>query len=81
MSHVVNSLLLGHGVNPVVYEVGEEEEAAVVEEIGRICTDQKLQFPAVFIGGRLVGGLDRLMALHISDDLVPILKEAGALWL
>ena len=38
-------------------------------------------FPAVFIGGRLVGGLDRLMAMHIAGELVPVLKQAGALWL
>jgi hypothetical protein len=25
--------------------------------------------------------LDTLMAAHISGELVPILKEAGALWL
>jgi hypothetical protein len=36
-------------------------------------------FPAVFIGGRLVGGLDRLMAMHIAGELVPVLKQAGAL--
>jgi hypothetical protein len=29
----------------------------------------------------LFGGLDKLMAAHISGELVPILKEAGALWL
>ncbi|XP_047053001.1 monothiol glutaredoxin-S3-like [Lolium rigidum] len=38
-------------------------------------------FPAVFIGGRLVGGLDRLMSMHIAGELVPVLKQAGALWL
>ncbi|KAM0869520.1 hypothetical protein ACQ4PT_040613 [Festuca glaucescens] len=38
-------------------------------------------FPAVFIGGKLVGGLDRLMAMHIAGELVPVLKQAGALWL
>uniref|UniRef100_A0A0D3ES93 Uncharacterized protein n=1 Tax=Oryza barthii TaxID=65489 RepID=A0A0D3ES93_9ORYZ len=37
--------------------------------------------PAVFVGGKLLGGLDRLMAVHISGELVPILKKAGALWL
>ncbi|XP_008783123.1 monothiol glutaredoxin-S3-like [Phoenix dactylifera] len=42
---------------------------------------QGMVLPAVFIGGRLVGGLDRLMAVHISGELVPILKQAGALWL
>ncbi|XP_058100601.1 glutaredoxin-C9-like [Magnolia sinica] len=84
MCHVVNRLLQGLGVNPVVYEVEEEKEVSVVEELAGISggdDDRRLQFPAVFIGGRLVGGLDRLMAVHISGDLVPILKEAGALWL
>jgi glutaredoxin-related protein len=35
----------------------------------------------VFIGGNLFGGLDRIMATHISGELVPILKQARALWL
>ncbi|KAH7438919.1 hypothetical protein KP509_04G036900 [Ceratopteris richardii] len=37
--------------------------------------------PAIFVGGKLIGGLDRLMACHISGSLIPLLKEAGALWL
>ncbi|XP_015953689.1 monothiol glutaredoxin-S9 [Arachis duranensis] len=43
--------------------------------------NNKVQFPAVFIGGKFFGGLDRIMATHISGELVPILKQAGALWL
>ncbi|KAI6703702.1 hypothetical protein NL676_012838 [Syzygium grande] len=43
--------------------------------------DQKLQFPAVFVGGQLFGGLEKVIATHISGELVPILREAGALWL
>ncbi|KAK1603155.1 hypothetical protein QYE76_017419 [Lolium multiflorum] len=35
--------------------------------------------PVVFIGGKLVGGLERLMAKHIAGELVPVLKQAGAL--
>ncbi|KAL5998829.1 hypothetical protein ACLOJK_009777 [Asimina triloba] len=88
MCHVVNRLLQGLGVNPVVYEVEEEREVSVIEELAGVSakdddtsTGQRLQFPAVFIGGKFVGGLDRLMAVHISGDLVPILKQAGALWL
>ncbi|XP_051141241.1 glutaredoxin-C5 [Andrographis paniculata] len=37
--------------------------------------------PLVFIGGKLVGAMDSVMASHISGALVPLLKEAGALWL
>jgi glutaredoxin 3 len=40
-----------------------------------------VQFPVVFVGGKLFGGLERVMATHITGELVPILKDAGALWL
>ncbi|CAM8994875.1 unnamed protein product [Rhodiola kirilowii] len=40
-----------------------------------------LSLPAVFVGGSLFGGLDRLMSTHIAGELVPVLKRAGALWL
>ncbi|XP_031281697.1 glutaredoxin-C9-like isoform X2 [Pistacia vera] len=85
MSHVVKRLLLGLGVNPAVYEVDEEDDVGVLAELGLINKgngiDQKVQFPAVFIGGKLFGGLDRIMATHISGELIPVLKEAKALWL
>lgn len=95
MVHVVRRLLLGQGVNPMVCEVGEDaDEAALIAELppdmaasgggdvaGLLRRPGGMVLPAVFIGGRLVGGLDRLMAVHISGELVPILKQAGALWL
>lgn len=82
MSHVVKRLLLGLGVNPAVHEVEEKDEVDVVKELESIAHDDvKVLFPAVFIGGKLFGGLDRIMATHISGELVPILKQAGALWL
>ncbi|XP_047177972.1 glutaredoxin-C9-like [Vigna umbellata] len=83
MSHVVQRLLLGLGVNPAMHEVEEKDEVGVVRELEAIVggNENNMQFPAVFIGGKLFGGLDRLMATHISGELVPILKEARALWL
>ncbi|OAY33994.1 glutaredoxin-C9 [Manihot esculenta] len=90
MSHVVKRLLLGLGVNPPIYEIDEEDEISVLQELEMIVNKivgggndnvKKVQLPGVFIGGKLFGGLDRLMATHISGELVPILKEAGALWL
>ncbi|KAF3605979.1 hypothetical protein DY000_02049594 [Brassica cretica] len=74
MCHVVKSLLLGLGVNPAVLEIDDQEkEEEVMSELERI--------GAVYIGGRLFGGLDRVMATHISGELVPILKDVEALWL
>ncbi|XP_027931083.1 glutaredoxin-C9-like [Vigna unguiculata] len=80
MCHVVKRLLQGLGVNPPVYEVHEDHEAAVARHLSPH-TAETLQFPAVFLAGKLFGGLERVMATHISGELVPILKDAGALWL
>lgn len=87
MCHVVKRLLLGLGANPAVFEVDEDDEAGVVDQMSRIAGTEggigngKEQFPAVFVGGKLFGGLDRIMATHISGELVPLLKQAGAIWL
>ncbi|KAL6992478.1 Glutaredoxin-C9 [Sarracenia purpurea var. burkii] len=91
MCHVVKRLLLGLGVNPPVVEVDEHAEAAVIDELARIAGGVEdgegggqgdgVKFPAVFVGGKLFGGLERVVATHISGELVPVLKEAGALWL
>ncbi|KAG1348210.1 glutaredoxin-C9-like [Cocos nucifera] len=37
--------------------------------------------PAVFVGGKLLGGVEKVMSCHINGSLVPLLKQAGALWL
>ncbi|XP_061353617.1 glutaredoxin-C9-like [Gastrolobium bilobum] len=87
MCHVVQRLLQGLGVNPPVYEVDEGDEAVVTSELSRKIVSfggdggGTVQFPAVFVGGKWFGGLERVMATHISGELVPILKDAGALWL
>eukprot|EP01018_Ginkgo_biloba_P004046 Gb_17723 [translate_table: standard] len=81
MCHVVKRLFCSLGVNPAVCELDEDGQGAEMEKILLRLVGQKPSLPAVFIGGKLVGGLDRLMAMHISGDLVPKLKEAGALWL
>lgn len=79
MCHVVKLLLNGHGVNPVILDVDDQNEGDVV---GILSSDGVApQFPAVFLGGELFGGLEQLMAAHISGELVPRLREARALWL
>lgn len=92
MSHVVKRLLQCLGANPAIYEIEEEDENEVVDELENIINvaagvggdrkeEGRLQFPAVFVGGELFGGLDRIMAAHITGELTPVLKQAGALWL
>ncbi|XP_020571039.1 monothiol glutaredoxin-S3-like [Phalaenopsis equestris] len=88
MAHVVKHLLRALGVSPTVWEIArEEEETALMVELGEMGPTGEdaggfaVTLPVVFIGGRFVGGLDQLMAAHITGELVPNLKEAGALWL
>ncbi|XP_045800759.1 glutaredoxin-C9-like [Trifolium pratense] len=88
MTHVVKKLLQSLGVNPVIHEVEEEkDEVYVAKELESIIKGKEeqrnvnVQFPMVFIGGKSFGGLERVMATHISGELVPLLKQAGALWL
>ncbi|CAA2988161.1 glutaredoxin-C9-like [Olea europaea var. sylvestris] len=87
MCHVVKLLLHGHGVNPTLFDVDEQNEAAVMNELSKIITAEEgssatgANFPAVVVGGKLLGGLEEIMGAHISGELVPRLREAGALWL
>lgn len=80
MSYVVKRLLQGLGANPAVCEVEEGFEDDVVADL-RAADGAAVQLPVVFIGGRCFGGLDRIMTTHITGELTPLLKQAGALWL
>ncbi|KAH7365025.1 hypothetical protein KP509_18G005000 [Ceratopteris richardii] len=72
MSHVVTQLLYSLGANSCVLEVVPDH---------KLSYEHQQELPAIFVGGRLLGGLDKLLAAHISGNLIPQLKEAGALWL
>ncbi|XP_071703426.1 glutaredoxin-C1-like [Rutidosis leptorrhynchoides] len=82
MCYAVKSLFSSMGVNPTVYELdqdpvrGKEIEKGLVRLMGN-----SMSVPVVFIGGKLVGSMDRVMGSHINGTLVPLLKKAGALWL
>ncbi|CAN6883304.1 hypothetical protein Bca4012_069661 [Brassica carinata] len=81
MGHVVKRLLLTHGVNPLVVEIGEEDNNdIIISDLGKTVINKE-NLPVMFIGGKLFGGLENLMAAHINGDLVPTLRQAGALWL
>jgi glutaredoxin 3 len=80
MCHTVTRLFRELGVNPTVVELdqdprGKEMDKALARLLGR-----NPAVPAVFIGGRLVGSTDKVMSLHLSGNLVPLLRNAGALW-
>lgn len=82
MCHAVKRLFCGMGVNPTVYELDQDPRGKEIERaLMRLLGNYTSAVPVVFIGGKLIGAMDRVMASHINGTLVPLLKEAGALWL
>ncbi|KAI3463132.1 hypothetical protein Pfo_019795 [Paulownia fortunei] len=69
LCHAVKRLFCGMGVNSTVYELdeyptGKELERALMRLLGGGSA-----VPVVFIGGNLVGGMDRVLGSHISGTL------------
>ncbi|RWR80066.1 glutaredoxin-C5-like protein [Cinnamomum micranthum f. kanehirae] len=81
MCHAIKRLFCGMGVNPTVYELDHDPRGKDIERALSRLLGGSAALPVVFIGGKLVGAMDRVMASHINGTLVPLLKEAGALWL
>jgi glutaredoxin 3 len=81
MCHTVTRLFRDLGVNALEHELDhdpkrKEMEKALIKLLGK-----GPPVPAVFIGGKLVGDTNKVMSLHLSGELVPMIRNAGALWL
>ncbi|KAL6500678.1 Glutaredoxin-C9 [Orobanche minor] len=84
MCHVVKQLLFGLGVGPTVFELDRDASGGEIHALlARLSGGGRRQqvVPAVFVGGKYLGGIETVMACHINGSLVPLLKNAGALWL
>ncbi|XP_059440358.1 glutaredoxin-C9-like [Corylus avellana] len=82
MCTVAKRLLFGLGVGPVIIELDEHSAGPDIQAVlYELCPDGQKPVPAVFVGGKFLGGVETLMACHINGSLVPLLKDAGALWL
>jgi glutaredoxin 3 len=82
MCHTVTRLMADLGVNALVHELDSDPRGKDMERaLHKMLGGRGPAVPAVFIGGKLVGGTNRVMSLHLAGELVPMLKSAGALWL
>ncbi|CAD5166161.1 putative glutaredoxin-C14 [Musa acuminata AAA Group] len=77
----VKSLFHELGVSAAVHELDEDPSGPEMEKALARLLGRKPPVPAVFIGGQLVGSTEKIMTLHLGGDLVPLLRDAGALWL
>lgn len=83
MCTVAKRLLFGLGVGPTIVELDHHPAGPEIQTVlFHLASDGQHQpVPAVFVGGKFLGGIETLMACHINGTLVPLLKDAGALWL
>jgi len=81
MCHTIKRLFTELGVNIVIHELDEEAGGKEMERALSQLLRRTPAVPAVFIGGRLIGSTDRIMSLHLGGNLIPLLRNAGAIWL
>ncbi|XP_043711082.1 monothiol glutaredoxin-S10-like [Telopea speciosissima] len=80
MCHAVKRLFYELGVSPAIHELDEDSRGREMEwALMRLGFNPSV--PAVFIGGKLVGSTNDVMTLHLNGSLIPMLKDAGAIWL
>ncbi|GMH27771.1 hypothetical protein Nepgr_029614 [Nepenthes gracilis] len=79
VSHSMKQLICSYGANLTVYELDEipngREVDRALQSIG--C---RPSVPAVFIGQKFVGGANEVISLQVQGKLVPMLMEAGAIF-
>ncbi|KAH0697080.1 hypothetical protein KY290_014507 [Solanum tuberosum] len=82
MCVTVNGLVQRLGVNPKMVEVEEVEKSAMLVKLSKIegSDGGPWELPAVYVGGTLLGGVDKVMEAHVKGEFVPMLREVGALW-
>ncbi|KAK7396852.1 hypothetical protein VNO78_18014 [Psophocarpus tetragonolobus] len=80
LSHSMTSLIRSFGANPTIHELDEMANGQQIES-ALLQMGCQPSVPAVFIGQRFIGGSKKIMSLHVRNELVPLLKNAGAIWI
>ncbi|KAL8160693.1 hypothetical protein V2J09_002230 [Rumex salicifolius] len=80
ISHSMKQLISSYGANPIVYELDEMSNGQEIERALKTL-GCKPSVPAIFIGQKFRGGANDIISLQIQGKLVPMLMEAGAIWI
>jgi len=76
----MTSLIRSFGANPTVHELDEMANGQQIES-ALLQMGCQPSVPAVFIGQRFIGGSKKIMSLHLRNELIPLLMNAGAIWI
>nr|KYP51566.1 Glutaredoxin-C1 [Cajanus cajan] len=74
----VKELLTQLGASYKVIELDTESDGSDIQSALAEWTKQRT-VPNVFIGGKHIGGCDAVMEKQKADELVPLLKDVGAI--
>uniref|UniRef100_M1AT31 Glutaredoxin n=1 Tax=Solanum tuberosum TaxID=4113 RepID=M1AT31_SOLTU len=75
LSYAVSILFQDLGVIPYVCEIDHESDGKEMEKaLIRMGVNSSFMFPAVFIGGLLVGSTNEVMSLHLQGSLIKLIK-------
>uniref|UniRef100_A0A6M2EM75 Glutaredoxin domain-containing protein n=1 Tax=Populus davidiana TaxID=266767 RepID=A0A6M2EM75_9ROSI len=80
MSHSIKTLISSFGANPTVYELDQIPNGKKIEK-ALVQLGCQPSVPAVFIGQEFVGGDKQVMSLQVKNELAPLLRKAGAIWI
>ncbi|KAI3864121.1 hypothetical protein MKW98_031713 [Papaver atlanticum] len=73
MCHTIKTLFGRLGIKPTVCEIDHDPNGREMEKV-LTRLGCKPAVPAVFIGGKLVGGPNEVMTRHLSGTLIPFKK-------
>ncbi|KAB1203052.1 Monothiol glutaredoxin-S6 [Morella rubra] len=80
ISHSIKTLICSFGANPTVYELDQMSNGQQIErELLQLGCQPSV--PAVFIGQEFIGGSNKIMSLHLRNELVTLLMNAKAIWI
>ncbi|XP_059647556.1 monothiol glutaredoxin-S2-like [Cornus florida] len=78
MSDSIITFFRNFGANPAIHELDQIPRGREMgQALSRLGYDQT---PVVFIGGKLMGGVNEVTSHHLEGSLVPMLKRAGAIF-
>ncbi|KAK9726246.1 hypothetical protein RND81_05G201700 [Saponaria officinalis] len=79
VSHSMKQLMSSYGANTTVYELDEVPNGREIETALKRMGN-KPTVPVVYIGQKCIGGANEVLSLQVQGKLVPMLIEAGAIW-
>ncbi|TMW84408.1 hypothetical protein EJD97_025257 [Solanum chilense] len=75
LSYAVSVLFKDLGVIPYVCQIDHEPDGKEMEKaLIRMGVNSSFLFPAVFIGGSLLGSTNEVMSLHLQGSLIQLIQ-------